>query len=163
MYIDFFNERHSVNRLTGEVFNKHAPAGFNAIMSIYDILCGSKYDAALSGEWQTLANLSPHSNFGASGKNLYATKAIKFSGKIAELKKACGRLGGITATKADVGFVFNAFPFLPVVFQYWDGDDEFEPRINLLFDKNTLDYIHFETAWYVAGYLITHIETEMSR
>ena len=163
IYINFFHERHGINRLTGEVLrcNNNETACFNAIMSIYDILCYSKADAVLSGEWQTLANLSVHSNFGASEKSIFNDEALKFLGKTDELAKACVRLGGIETTKADVGFMFDAFPFLPVIFQYWDGDDEFEPRINILFDKNTLDYIHFETAWYVAGHLIELIEADL--
>jgi hypothetical protein len=156
MYIKFFEEGHSINRLTGEVLRctDGTPAGFNAVMSIYDILCYSKAGAVLSGEWQSLANLIIHSSFGSQNKDLYRMAAQRLSGKVEELKNACIKLGGLEATKADVGFMFNAFPFLPIIFQYWDGDDEFSPRINFLFDKNTPDYLHFETAFYVAGYLI---------
>jgi hypothetical protein len=67
----------------------------------------------------------------------------------------------VETTKADVGFMFDVFPFLPVIFQFWDGDDEFAARINFLFDKNTMDYLHFETAGYVADYLTGLIEKEM--
>jgi hypothetical protein len=131
-------------------------------MSIYDVLCYTKDGATLSGDWKTLSNLSPHSNFGAgSEKSLNSPVAKRFSGKTAELRNACIKLGGIAATKADVGFLFNAFSFLPVVFQYWDGDEEFEPRIIFLFDANTLDYIHFETAWYVGSHLLDIIEENM--
>ncbi|MCL2111511.1 MAG: DUF3786 domain-containing protein [Clostridiales bacterium] len=165
MYIEFFQERHSIDRLNGKVFRCAAgtPAGFNATMSIYDVLCCSKAEAFLSGEWQTLENLSPHSNFGSSGKNLFGSAAKRLSGDIEGLRGACTILGGREATKADAGFAFDVFPFLPTVFQYWDGDDEFEPRIKFLFDANTLDYIHFETAWYIAEHLIGLIEKEELR
>ena len=164
IYIDFFGERYSINRLTGVVlrFADNASAGFSTIMSIYDVLCYSKPDAVLSRQWQSLANLSPHSNFGSSDRNSFGAEATKFSGKIEELKNACITLGGLETTKADIGFMFNAFPFLPIVFQFWEGDDEFPPKINVLFDRNTLDYIHFETAWYVAGHLLRLIETIMN-
>ena len=156
MYIDFFREKHSIDRLSGKVYRtaENTPAGFHAIMSIYDVLCNSKAGAYLSGQWQTLTGLSPHSNFGSSGRNPFGPAAKKLSGNTGRLKDICISLGGQEATKADAGFVFDAFPFLPVVFQYWDGDDEFEPRIRFLFDKNTLDYIHFETAWYIVEHLL---------
>ena len=159
MYISFFGEKHSIDRLSGKVCcaAENVPAGFYAIMSIYDVLCCSKAGAFLSGQWQTLTGLSAHSNFGSSGRNPFGLAAKKLSGNISKLKDVCTRLGGQEATKADAGFVFDAFPFLPVAFQYWEGDDEFDPRIRLLFDKNTLDYIHFETAWYIAEYLLDRI------
>ena len=163
LYISFFKEPHSINRLTGEVLHRGdgRAASFNSVMSIYDILCYSKPGAHLSGQWQTLNNLSAHSNFGASGRSPHLETAKHYLGKTAELEGACTALGGLKTTKADVGFRFDAFSFLPVIFQFWDGDDEFDPKINFLFDSNTLDFIHFETAWYVAGRLIELIDRHM--
>lgn len=156
LYIPFFGQKHGVNRLTGEVLlcDGGIPAGFNAVMSIYDILCYTKDEARLSGEWSTLQNLSPHSNFGSKGGDMFGPAAKRLSGRAPELRIRCEKLGGREATKADVGYIFDAFSFLPALFQFWEGDEEFEPKIHILFDKNTLDYIHFETAWYVAGHLI---------
>ena len=162
IYINFFEERYSVNRSSGEVmFCEKSAADYSAVMVIYDVLCNSKPDAALSGEWQSLEYLTPHSNFGSTDKSIFSQAAKAFSGRIDELKKACMNAGGIETKKGDAGFMFNAFPFLPVLFQFWDGDDEFEPRISFHFDKNTLDYIMFETAWFVAGYLIDKISAGM--
>jgi hypothetical protein len=181
LYVTFFNREYRVCRATGEVTRCEdgAPAGFEATMTIYDMLCqngssGGSADGGVgsgnrgmalsgktpSGEWKTLANLSPHSSFGA-GKTTFGADARRFSGKTSQLRDACLSLGGFEATKADVGFLFNAFPSLPVIFQFWDGDDEFEPRVNILFDANALDCIHYETAWYLAGYLIKLIEANL--
>lgn len=163
IYIRFFGTEYSIDRETAEVLRVTGgePAGFNEVLSIYDVLCDTKDGAHLSGEWQTLANLSPHSNFGSSRGSLYGTEEKRLAGKTAELRRACAALGGQEQTKADVGFRFDAFDFLPIIFQFWDGDDEFEPRINFLFDSNTLDYMHFETAWYVAGHLLDLIRREL--
>jgi hypothetical protein len=159
LYIPFFGERHSINRQTGRVMRCNENAvSFNALMSIYDVLCNTKPGAFLCGTWEALCNLSPHTGFTASGNDLFSETAKKLGGKVDAVKSACVKLGGLKATKADAGFMFNAFPFFPIIFQFWDGDDEFEPRINLLYDKNALDYIHFETAWYIAGHLIEVIE-----
>ena len=160
LYIDFFGEPYSILRSTGEVLfrNSGRRASFHSVMSIYDILCYSKPGARLSGEWQTLNNLSAHSNFGASGRSPHLETAKRYSGKASGLTQACAALGGHEATKADAGFYFDAFSFLPVIFQFWAGDEEFDPKINFLFDSNTLDFIHFETAWYVAGRLLELID-----
>ena len=118
--------------------------------------------ACLSGQWQTLNNLSVHSNFGAVGRSPHLETAKQYSGKVSELTRACTALGGRASTKADVGFLFDAFPFLPIIFQFWDGDEEFDPKINFLFDSNTLNYIHFETAWYVADHLLELVDKNIS-
>ena len=164
LYINFFNDAHIIDRQSGEVTLREtgARASFSAVMSIYDVLCDVKQGASLSGTCQTLTNLSPHSNFGASGKSMYDTEAKKFAGRLDALRAACEKSGGCAATKADVGYEFYAFDFMPIIFQFWDGDDEFAPRINFLFDANTMDYIHFETAWYVAGHLLDIIEANFA-
>lgn len=164
LYIDFFGKRHSINRWTGEVLclADDKRAMFEAVMSIYDVLCNAKELAYISGEWRSLQNLSPHSNFGASGKSMYKREAQALSGRLEEIKKACEDLGGAPSTGADAGYIFNAFPFLPVLFQFWEGDEEFPPRLRFLFDKNTMDFMHFETAWYVAGYLLNRISERLS-
>ena len=163
LFIVFFGEIYSINRQTAEVLRccDGSPAGFNEVLSIYDMLCNAKAAAHLSGEFKTLNNLDPHSNFGSANSSPYHHIEQKLLGKVSELKAACASLGGTACSKADVGFKFDAFPWLPIVFQFWDGDDEFPPKLSFLFDANTLDYIHFETAWYVAGHLLELIEEKL--
>ncbi len=158
IYIDFFRERHSIDRHTGRILRESGlEAGFNAVMSIYDAVCYSKPEAMLSGEWKTLHSLSPHSNFSSS--EMLGTPFEDME----KLSTACIKLHGRKATKADVGYEFDAFSFLPVIFQFWEGDDEFPSRLNILFDAKTLDFIHFETAWYVADYLINSLKKLYNR
>ena len=162
LYIDFFGETHKIDRKTGEVFLINGDeASFSAVMSIFDVLCYAKDGAVLSGEWRTLHTLSPHSNFGASGRTLHKREEQLFSGKTERLHEICHELGGTAATKADVGYIFDAFTFLPMLFQFWEGDEEFSPKLSFLFDSNTLDFMRFETAWYVAGQLIRLIEKRL--
>ena len=163
IFVRFFNERYSINRKTGEVLRCESggPVDYNAVMVIYDVLCNSKPDAMLSREWLTHENLNRHSNFASMEKSLFGPAAEGFSGHIEELKIACGNLGGIDIKKADAGFMFNAFPFLPVLFQFWEGDEEFEPKVTFHFDRNTLDFVCFESVWYIVGHLIEIIRAEM--
>ena len=163
LYMDFFSEKYMIRRSTGEVVLEGSgePADFHALMSIYDVLCYSKEGAAISGEWRALKNLSPHSNFGASGRSLHQREAEKLSGKLEKLKLVCESLGGNPETKADAGYRFDAFTFMPLIFQFWEGDEEFPPSVNFLMDANTMDFIRFETAWYVAGHLLRMINRSM--
>jgi hypothetical protein len=54
------------------------------------------------------------------------------------------------------------FDFLPVVFQFWSADDDFPASIQLLWDKNTTDFMHFETVWYAAGYVLDRLAALVS-
>ena len=58
----------------------------------------------------------------------------------------------------DVAAVLWAFPFLPVTLQYWEGDDEFSPSLKLMYDENILDYMHFETVYFMTAHLLKRIE-----
>lgn len=159
--IDFFGSRYHISRETGEVTRSDGTsAKFNEVLSIYDVLCYSKEDAHLSGEWITITSLHPQSNFGSTN-SLYSRLEELFEGRVDELKEACETLGGIQTTKSDIGYQFQAFPFLPIIFQFWDKDEDFGGKINYLFDVNTLDYLHFETAWYVADHLGCLLKEQM--
>jgi len=163
IYVRFFEKLYGVDRLSGEVFllENSRPVDYNAIMVIYDLLCNSKPDASLSRQWQTLGRLAPGSNFGIKQGSLFGPAAAYFSGRAGELRDSCIRLGGFDTGKSDAGFMFNAFPFLPVILQFWDGDDEFEPRISFQFDRSTLDFICYESAWFIAGHLVEVIRADM--
>lgn len=161
-YLEYFGSRYRVERKTGLVSRRDGrTAGFNEAMTMYDVLCCSKDGATLSGEWIVLECLHPSSNFG-SGKSLFDSFAEALSGRIDDLKVACEKLGGEPLSKADVGYTFEVFPFLPVLFQFWEADEDFGAGVKFLFDTNTLDFLHFETAWYAADHLISLLKDEMS-
>lgn len=56
-----------------------------------------------------------------------------------------------TIFPGDAAFVFHVFPFLPLVFQFWESDEEFPPVLKFMWDENVLDYLRFETLYYVMG------------
>lgn len=37
--------------------------------------------------------------------------------------------------------------------QFWESDEEFAANLQILWDKNTLDYMHYETTYYVVNCL----------
>ena len=52
---------------------------------------------------------------------------------------------------SDVGYQVEAFQCIPVRFHFWDGDDEFPPQANLLFDASATDFIHVESIVTIAS------------
>ncbi|MDR1028500.1 MAG: DUF3786 domain-containing protein [Clostridiales Family XIII bacterium] len=39
---------------------------------------------------------------------------------------------------------------LPLYFRFYESDEEFPARITLLWDENTLRFVHYETLYYIA-------------
>ena len=134
---------------------------YNTVLTIYDMLCHSGYDAlpALSGQWM------PVSGFAVAGTspdaNIFVQSyADSFSGHIPQLMEACERTGGELLPPlagADVTARIPAFSFFPVILQFWEGDDEFAPQIRILWDKKTMDFLRFETTYYLQGDILERL------
>ena len=141
--------------ITGEF----APAGFNAAMTVYDLLCHSRPGAAPSGSFMPLQSLSGlhGATQGPDSRSLFSRHAKKFDHKDDALRAALLRLGGISESKGDVSARIKVFCGLEVLFRFWDSDDEFDPEIQFLWDSNSLQYMHYETLWYACSLLIERI------
>ena len=132
---------------------------YNVVMTIYDVLCYSKEKPKLAGEWCPLQNLQV--TLSSPDADTFTQKyAGHFSGKSARLLEACRGIGGRKpeiSAGADVCWEFDVFPFFPVQLRFWEKDEEFPPQIRLLWDKNSLKYMHFETLYYVMHLLLDHL------
>lgn len=56
--------------------------------------------------------------------------------------------------QGDHSVVVQAFPLVPVVLILWEGDDEFPPEGNLLFDRSISDILSAEDIAWLAGMII---------
>ena len=105
-------------------------------------------------------------NFAAAGASPSADVSSQkyadyFAGKTEVLKQACIRLGGQIQprlARADVTARIPAFPFFPVLLQFWDADDEFPPQIKIMWDDQTMRYLNFETTYYLQGDLLARLK-----
>lgn len=61
------------------------------------------------------------------------------------MRKACQNLSGRKLAGGDVAYELDMFPFLPVIIRFWESDEEFPASLQILTDKNMLDYMHYET------------------
>ena len=115
-----------------------------------------------AGEYVNMKSLSSiQGGSGALGGGLFLRIAKKFDHKSELLSYACEKLDGIKYGKGDVAYQIPLFDFLPVVFQFWDSDDEFPASLNMLADKNMLEYMHYETVWFAVGHLMARLQEEM--
>ena len=166
LYIQLAGREYRIHRLTGrtEYFSGKEQAylhgDFNAVMTIFDILCYSRPEAALAGKFVSLNHLKGLTVASAPGPDMFAREAEAWNGKCGKLQTACERLAGTPEKIGDVSYKILLFPFLPVILQFWEGDEEFAPVLKLLWDENILDYMHFETTFYATSYLLERLREE---
>ena len=166
LYLNYIGTEYRVSRSDGSI--EYMAEGiwklckeYTIVMTIYDFLCcsGQEVLPPLTGQWQ------PVSRFVTAGSSPSTAPFVEkyaraFSGKVEELKQACICLGGKQMQRlagADLTFEMPVLPEFSVLFQFWDGDEEFPPKILLLWDKVSLSYLHFETTYYLQGDLLKAI------
>lgn len=159
LYLPMLGRMHRISRSTGLVewsedgFDTAHDADFNAAMTIYDVLCYAEAHASLSGSFVRVNSLPGIVAASRVGESLSDGTAAYFDSRPAALRRACEALGGVPEGKGDVAFRLELFPFLPVRLQFWHADEDFPADLQLLWDENTLDFMHYETVWYAAGYI----------
>ncbi len=136
---------------------------FSTVMTIYDLLCYHRGETApvLAGQWCTVGT------FIVTGITETDTKkyAAMFDGQLDKLKAACEKMGGTLQDPlagADVTCLIPVTPFFPVLLQFWEGDEEFPPKLLILWDRNTDKFLHFETTFYLQGDLLQRLK-EMAK
>ncbi len=71
----------------------------------------------------------------------------RFGQDVAGFEKACRALGGTPMAMADAAFRLLPFPRLPLYFLLWTGDEEFKPRLQLLFDRPIESILPADAIW----------------
>lgn len=167
LYITFVGRANRINRHTGVVewsedgFETAHEADYNASMTIYDVLCQSKDGYKLSGKFCPSNMLKGTVQSGSLGSGFYQKTTDFFQGRLEALNRACSRLGQPARMSGDTAFILYPFDFLPVTLQYWEADDEFPANIKFMFDENIMDFMHFETTFFMVGHVLKRIRELM--
>lgn len=167
LYVDFTGHTYRIGRNTGIVewsdddFHTVQEGDFNESMILYDILCYAKDDCSLAGTYCMVNSLKGVVHSSGLGDSFYQKQAQKYGGHTDELKKACSVLGERIPMNGDVAAKLYPFSFLPVILQFWEADDEFPANLKFMFDENVLQYMHYETLYYLMGHLVNRINELM--
>lgn len=163
LYIRFIARDYRIDRKTGRVerLPEMVHAGFNEAMTIFDVLCGSKEDCRLSGQFVRVNDLDGVAKTAYLGGNLFDGSAKAFARRSGELRAACERLGGTAGSVGDVSYTIPLFDFFPVALQFWDADEEFDAVLKIMWDRRTLDFMRYETTYYAAGHLLERLREIM--
>ncbi|MGM9532136.1 DUF3786 domain-containing protein [Intestinibacter sp.] len=164
LYVKFINQEYRLGKKSSviqriEDDSTYVDAGFYEIMSILDLLDNvgrfSKHELKASRNFVAPTGLKEVVNAGNTQRNswIFSRNAKAFSGKIDKLEKACEEIGGIKIDKGDVGYIIDIFDYIQLMFVYYDEDSDFEPEIKVLWTDNVLEFVHYETTYYMLEYL----------
>lgn len=163
LYIPFVGRNYRIDRHTGMVQQVDGAttqdADYNEAMTIYDVLCYAKADCRPAGTFVNMNGLSSVQTGSLARSRSFFQKTIDFfQGKPALLARACKALGGTEEKGGDVAFRIDMFPFLSMILRFWDADDEFTASLQILVDKNILEYMHYETMMFAIGHVMGRLK-----
>ena len=160
LYVDFAGRCHRIGRETGRVEFREAGwrhADYNASTTLFDVLSRAEAAPRCSGQFVSLSAVGGQVLGAGPGGDLFAPQARAFAGRCGALRDACARLGGRPMPVGDVSYQLPLLPFLPVVLQFWDADEEFPAQLKLMWDANILDFMHYETTFFAAAHLFQRL------
>ena len=76
-----------------------------------------------------------------------AELAEKYGNNPARFVEAGKRLGGVEMLYGDKAFGLDVFPKILLVYVLWTGDEEFSPRIQVLFDETIQEHFSLDVIW----------------
>lgn len=71
----------------------------------------------------------------------------RYGNDVEGFKKAAERVGGEAMDLADAAYRFKALPKIPLHYLFWKGDEEFEPRLSVLFDRSVEYHLAADIIW----------------
>ena len=101
--------------------------------------------SSLTGKWVSYKDI-PGGLLYASvfARRVTDPLARKFGRSAKVFKEMAIPLGGEPAGVGDASFIFKVFPLIPMEYILWEGDDEFPPSAQLLFDASVDHYLSLE-------------------
>ena len=158
LYLRLLSEDYRVSRSDGHIARREAgvwaPAdGFDETLTIFDLLCDAKPGRRAAGEWKTTLDFGGQVHRGLMEPEHADELELLYDRQPELLERACLRLGGAPMAGADLGFSLPFFEDLCIAVQFWHGDEEFAPRLRVLWDANADQYLRYETMYYAIGLL----------
>jgi hypothetical protein len=70
-----------------------------------------------------------------------------YANDLGGFKRAAEGLGGEMLELADAAYCVRALPKIPIYYLLWKGDEEFEPRLSILFDRSIESHLSADAIW----------------
>ena len=165
LYLSFLGKPYRVSRENGSIWRcwEESQAAFSEVLSIFDLLCHESDSKYLSGHFAPVNSLKGRPRAVGVGVDFHRAIAAQFDRDPDAFRRACESLGGTPSPMGDIGYQFPVFGDLSVILKFYHADEDFPASITLLWDENTLSYLYYETAFYIAGFLLGQIEETMKK
>ena len=137
-------------------------AEHSEVLSIYDLLCHEGQEKWASYRYAPVNSLKGRPPVGV-GADFYTKKAAIFDSQPEKFRCACLALGGEPVQMGDMGYQFPVFDGLSVILKFYRADEDFPASVTLLGDENMLQFVFYETVFYIASVLLHAIETEIRK
>ena len=127
--------------------------GVEAPMVLLDILCDSRPGRRALGYWKSTLDFGFHVHRSLMENGPASPLERRFNDDPELLRRRALALGGRAAVGTDIGgadqaYVLPFFQDLNLLVQFWEGDEEFQPRLRFLWDGGAGDYLKYETMYY---------------
>lgn len=159
----FLGSTVQIQKGTGAITVDGAPGDFCEGLSVFDWLCDGKEDAKASGEFCPVSSLS-RVYVSGSGLAMTPQKLADAIDKAPEqFEKACNLMGGKKRQTGDIGYEIEIFQGISVLLKFYFSDGEFPAHITFLWDQNILQFVRYETVYYIAACLNQYLLRRMTR
>lgn len=165
LYPVFLGKQYRIHRTNGDISRLEKNVWidgntFEESLTLLDLLCDSKENRFLSGKLKNQLAFGHqfHQNLLEEERNPLA-EAIQEKTQL--FCEVCQSLGGTRIDLADLAYSFEVFDGLPLAILFWEGDEEFAPRVRFYWDENANMYIRYETMYYAVNLLTSWIMAEM--
>ncbi len=112
----------------------------------------------LDGQWISYREISRvFYHYNAFAQNAIYPLQQEFGNKSQELGRIVEKLKGKVVQAGDFGYEFNVFPMVPFRMILWEGDEEFDPSANILFDSSIVDILCPEDIAWMASIVVERL------
>ena len=162
IYLDFLGQSYRICRKTGGVFRMAdgKQADFNVVLSVFDLLCHESGEKLVTGRFAPVNSLKGNSAVGV-GADFHGAFAEKVDKSPEAFRRTCEKMGGAAVDMGDIGYRFGVFADLDVILKFYHSDEDFPASITLLWEENMLQFVYYETVFYIAGALLRQLGEEM--
>ena len=159
----FFGRKVLICKATGDMTVDGKAADFGETLSVFDWLCDAKPDAGAAGAYCPVSHLS-RVYVSSSGLSMTGDAiSERIQQHPDDFRAACERLGGKAVPLGDMGYEIPVFSDLSMCLKFYYADEEFPASLNYLWDKNTLDFVRYETVYYMAGCLRKYLMKQLAK
>ncbi len=110
------------------------------------------------GEWISFAELPDGRIYDQAFQGYSGNEIVKAFGLDVEgFKRACERAGGRPENLGGAAYSFQALPRLPLLVNFWCGDEDFPSTCKILFDRSLGHYLPTDVAAILGGMLARKI------